>query len=383
MKRVKLAILIIIVTLLTTACWSRREIENLGFVLGLGVSKTETGLFSIVAQVANPGFFVAEAPEQRDIYTILKAEGLTVFDALRNLSMISGRRLYLSHIKALVINESIAKEGIGEIIGFLVQDMEVRLEIDVFVTKQAPEEIFDTPNTLGLIPALVMEIMAVNYGASSKVYVAELHETVEAVNNPVINYVTGLLEKLPAPSENEKAMFHLTQIAVFDNDRLAGYLGFEEGQGFNFITNNFKNAVIVFESKSSGDLLSIEVLESTAKVKPKLTDTGVGFDIKLKVRANVAERVPKDHTYWELDIEEATLQLNSVLEEKMALAMKAAQNQYQIDFFNLSRYFYRAYPAEFKELKDDWNKVFSKAEINYEVESTLLHSALNQNRGRI
>ncbi len=383
MRRIKLILLIMIITLTTTSCWSRREIENLGFVLGLGVSKTESGLYTVVVQVANPKYVVAEAPDQRDVYTILKAEGLTVFDALRNLSMISGRRLYLAHIKALVLDESIAKEGVGEIVGFLVQDMEVRLEIDVFVSKLPPEELFDTPNTLGSIPALVMEIMAVNYGANSKVHVAELHETVDAINNPAINYVTGLLEKIPAPSDNENEMFRLVQTAVFDNDRLAGYLDYEEGQGFNFITNNFRNAVIVFESKSSGDLLTIEVLDSEALVKSKLTDTGIGFDIVLKVRANVAERVPKNHTYWELDIEEATLQLNHVLMEKMSLAMEAAQIKYGIDIFNLSKYFYRAHPAEYKELKDNWNKVFSKAEINYEVDSIILHTALNQNRGKI
>lgn len=383
MRRIKLILLIMIITLTTTSCWSRREIENLGFVLGLGVSKTESGLYTIVAQVANPKYVVAEAPNQRDVYTIFKAEGLTVFDALRNLSMISGRRLYLAHIKALVLDESIAKEGVGEIIGFLVQDMEVRLEIDVFVSKLPPEEIFDTPNTLGSIPALVMEIMAINYGANSKVYVAELHDTVDAINNPVTNYVTGLLEKIPSPSDNEKEMFRLVQTAVFDHDRLAGYLDYEEGQGYNFITNNFRNAVIVFESKSSGDLLTIEVLDSKAVVKAKLTDTGVGFDIVLKVRANVAERVPKNPTEWELDIEEVTLQLNHVLMEKMSLAMEAAQIKYGIDIFNLSKYFYRAHPAEFKELEDNWNKVFSKAQINYEVDSIILHTALNQNRGRI
>lgn len=118
MKKFYLLLMIFLSCTLTTSCWSRREIENLGFVMGFGISKTDEGLYTVVVQVANPNAIVADAPIQREAYTIMEAQGLTVFDAVRNLSMIAGRRVYIAHIQALLIHENIAKEGLNEVIGF-------------------------------------------------------------------------------------------------------------------------------------------------------------------------------------------------------------------------------------------------------------------------
>ena len=383
MRKFSILLILFISCMLITSCWSHREIENLGFVMGLGISKTDKGLYSVVAQVANPSAIVAEASPQRDVYTMMKAEGLTVFDALRNLSLIAARRLYLSHFQAILIDESVAKEGFGEIVSFLVQDMEVRLSSQVFIVKMDPEDILDTPNILGQIPATVLEIAAKNYGANSKIYVSDLRRTVEAIDSPVMNYTTSLVEKIPAPTKYEKDRLMLTQIAIFDNDQLKGYLDYEEGQSFNMITNNFKNGLIIFESGTTGDKITIEILKSKAKIIPKYVGDKVGFDIELKVRGNVAERITKLNIVHELDIQSAQIQLDQVLVDKLMKSITTAQDKYKIDYFNLSKDFSIKYPQEFKTLKADWNNVFSTADINIQVESTIIHSALNLNRGRI
>ncbi len=383
MKKSSVIFILLLSAILTTSCWSRREIDDLGFVMGLGISKTEAGLYSVVAQVGNPSGLVAEVTEPKYIYTIMKSEGLTVFDALRNLSMIAKRRLYIAHITTLIIDESIAKEGLGDVVSFLVQDMEVRLEMSVFISKLPPEDIFDTPNHLGVIPAVGLSTIADSYGANSKIYVSDLHETVEAVNNPSINYVTTLVEKISSPSKEELSHLKLTQIAIFEDDKLRGYLDYEEGQGFNLITNNFENGLITFESTSTNDTIVIEILESTTNISPSYKDGKVSFDIELKVEGNVAERIPVKGRAHELDINIVQKQLDRVLENKLNKSIATAQKKYNIDYFNLSNDFYRKYPEEFKDLKDEWNEVFSNSDITVKVESSVIHSSLNLNRGKI
>ncbi|ABR49341.1 spore germination B3 GerAC family protein [Alkaliphilus metalliredigens QYMF] len=383
MKKSSLILILLLSTLLTTSCWSRREIDELGFVMGLGISKTEAGLYSVVVQVANPDALVADVTDSRHLYTIIKSEGLTFFDALRNLSMVAGRRLYIAHITTLIIHDSIAIEGLEDVIGFLVQDMETRLETKILISKIPPEDILDTQNHLGVIPAVVLSTIADNYGANSKIYISDLHETVEAVNNPSTNYVTTLVEILPPPSKKELPQLKLTQIAIFEDDKLRGYLDYEEGQGFNLITNNFKNALIVFESAATGDNIVIEVLESTTKITPSYENEKVNFHIELKLTGNVAERVPIKGRAHDLDIYHVQDELCRVLENKLNRSISTAQEKYEVDYFNLSKDFHRKYPKEFKEIKDDWNEVFSHADITVKVESNVIHSALNLNRGKI
>ncbi|AOT70734.1 Ger(x)C family spore germination protein [Geosporobacter ferrireducens] len=383
MRKFRILLIILISCILTTSCWSRREIENLGFVMGIGISKTDKGLYTVVAQVANPKAIHADIPTQRDVYTMMEAEGLTVFDALRNLSLIAARRLYLAHIQSILIDESIAREGIGEIVGFLVQDMELRLSSQVFITRNNPKDTLDSPNILGQIPATVLELAAKNYGAHSKISVSDLRRTVESVNNPVMNYTTALVEKIPAPTNYEQSRLKLTQMAVFDHDQLKGYLTYEEGQGFNLITNKFKNGLIVFECNQTGDKITIEILESKTKITPKYENQTVVFDIELKVKGNVAERITQMNQIHELDIEAAQKQLDQILKDKLKQSITAAQKKYKIDYFNLSKDFSKKYPHDFKALKSEWNDAFASADINIKAESTIIHSALNINRGRI
>lgn len=382
MKRTCFVFILIIPLIFTTSCWSRREIESLGFVMGLGISKTEGGLYSVVAQVANPSSLVSENPSGKDIYTIMKSEGITVFDALRNMSTISKRRLYIAHINSVIIDESIAKDGLGEGIGFLVQDMEVRLEMNVFISKIPPKDILDTPNYLRLIPSIGLSTITKNLKANNKIYVADLHETLEAVNNPVINYVTALVEKQEPPSKNELPELKLTSIAIFDHDKLEEYLDLEEGQAYNIITNNFENGLIAFEYAITNDKIIIEVLESKTKIVPTYGAGKVSFNIEVDIKGNLTERVPKTEIS-KVDIELLQEQFNKVIEDKLKYAFSNAQKKYEIDYFNLSKDFFRKYPKEFKALKNDWNKVFSNADISVKVKSNIIHSALNLNRGRI
>lgn len=383
MKKVMLIGIIILTVLFTGGCWSRREIEDLGFVIGLGISQEESGLYSIIAQVANPKVIVAEHHGPRDVYTIMKAEGITIFDALRNLTLVSGRRLYLAHIKTIIIHESIAKGGLSEIVGFLLQDMEVRLESEVFVSKIPPEDILDTPNTLGAIPSMALETNTKIYGANSKIFVSDMHMTLEAVNNPVINYVTTLVEKIPSPTEQERDLLKLTDIAVFDSHKLIDYLDYEDGQAFNFITNNFKNGLIIFHHPVTNDKLVVEMLSSNAMIVPQYVNDRVEFHIKLKVAGNLAERKPAADSGEGLDVEEVQRLLDGVLLKKLQHTVNLAQSDLNVDIFNLSGHFSAKYPKEFDEFKHQWNEVFSKSDITIEVESTVIHSALNTHRGKI
>ncbi len=383
MKKVMLIGIIILTVLFTGGCWSRKEIEDLGFVIGLGISQEESGLYSIIAQVANPNVIVAEHHGPRDVYTIMKSEGITIFDALRNLSLLSGRRLYFAHIKTIIIHESVAKEGLSEVVGFLLQDMEVRLESEVFVSKIPPEDILDTPNTLGAIPSMVLERNTKIYGGNSKIFVSDMHKTLEAVTNPVINYATALVEKIPSPTEQEMDLLKLTSIAVFDSYKLIDYLNYEEGQAFNFITNNYKNGLIIFHHPVTNDKLVVEMLSSNAKITSQYVNDRVGFHIKLEVTGNLAERMPAAKSDKGLNVEEVQKLLDEVLLKKLQHMVNLAQNELYVDIFNLSSHFSATYPNEFNEFKHQWNEVFSKSDITIEVESTVIHTALNTHRGKI
>lgn len=363
-----------------SGCWSKREIEDLGLILGMGISKTGDGLYIVTVQLANPQAIVAENADQRDLYTILEYSGLSIFDATRNLSAVSARRLFFPHLKVLIIDEAIAKEGLGEVVGFLKQDLELRLEHEVLISKISPREILDTPNTLGVVPAQLLDQAGRRVGIIDKIYVADMRELIGVTSNPYLNFTTSLVEKRFAPTEQERDYLKISSIAVFDNDKLAGYLDYEEGQAYNFITGNFLNGLIAFEGREDKRVV-IEMLGANSSVRPSFKDGKVSFDIEISGEGNIAERIPKGEKQ-NLDIESLKEQLDKTIEDKINKALDRAQNELKVDYYNLSTHFHRKLPKEFHQLRDNWNYQFSRADISVSVDIAIIHPALGTHGGQ-
>lgn len=379
-RKLLLTSLIVTLCLSNSACWSKREIENLGFILGMGFSKTEDDLYLVTVQIANPEALASENPGQREVYVILEHTGLSIFDAIRNLSMVAGVRLFFPNLKVVVVDESIAKEGIGQIVGFLKQDEEVRIEHEVLISRVSPREILDTPNTLGFVPAQTLDTIVDNIGANDKIYVADMREVLGVVSTPHLNLATGLVEIMPAATELEMDYLKITSIAVFDNDKLVGYLDYEEGQAYNFIIGNLFNGLIVFEGQEDKRIV-IEMLGAESSITPSFNDGKVSFDIKISGEGNIAERIPKGENQA-LDLQKIKEQTDKVIEDKINKAIERAQNELKVDYYNLSSHFHRKLPKEFRELRDDWNYHFSQADISVSVDIKIIHQALGTYGGQ-
>ncbi|PAK38788.1 spore gernimation protein KC, partial [Priestia megaterium] len=48
-------LLMILVTVLLSSCWSRKELTDLAIVSAMGVDKTEDGRYTVTLQIINPG----------------------------------------------------------------------------------------------------------------------------------------------------------------------------------------------------------------------------------------------------------------------------------------------------------------------------------------
>jgi spore germination protein KC len=202
----------------------------------------------------------------------------------------------------------------------------------------------------------------------------------ENATNPYTNYVTGVVEKIPSPSPLEREMLKISKIAIFNNDKLVGYLDYEEGQAYNIITNNFDNGLIVFED-AKGDKYTIEMLGVKTKITPGYKNDKVVFQLDVKGKGNIAGRISNEKE--EIDIEELKKVLDQVIKDKINRAIFKAQREYGRDYYNLSKNFYRKYPQKYFQLRDKWDEHFSEGEINVDVDITIIHPALGTYRGTI
>src|SRR5690606_3089106 len=113
-KQIVLLLIAILFLSSLTGCWSRREVADLAIVVGLGIDKNEEGEYVVSVQVINPSETATSTMGggYTTAATTYSTSGKIVFEALRKLSKEAPRKLYLAHLRMIVIGEEVAKEGI-------------------------------------------------------------------------------------------------------------------------------------------------------------------------------------------------------------------------------------------------------------------------------
>ena len=105
-------------------CSNKIEISAFGIVSGLGIDQTETG-YRLSAQVINPSSVTGNHQGTLPVY-VLEAEGVSIYDAYRQLNTMTAKTLYLPHLSVIIIDEAVAKTGIQEILDFTLRNVKIR-----------------------------------------------------------------------------------------------------------------------------------------------------------------------------------------------------------------------------------------------------------------
>jgi spore germination protein KC len=111
-KWLLLTIVILLNGIFISGCWNYREVEKLAIVAGVAIDKGENNPYKITFEILQ----VSGGKEAKTVSKIISMEGRTIFDAVRNAISLSGKKLYWSHTKIVVISKDIARNGILRVV---------------------------------------------------------------------------------------------------------------------------------------------------------------------------------------------------------------------------------------------------------------------------
>lgn len=137
----KLLLLVLIGSLaasVVSGCWNRRELDTLGIQLGTAIDKVGNQ-YRVSVQVVIPSELSAKAGGGgRSPVAMYEATAPTVFEAFRKLTETSSRKIYSAHIRVLIIGESLAREGIANVLDLLSRNPEARTDFYLMIAHKAP-----------------------------------------------------------------------------------------------------------------------------------------------------------------------------------------------------------------------------------------------------
>ncbi|GEC91515.1 hypothetical protein BBR01nite_38460 [Brevibacillus brevis] len=377
-RNILVMILILCLSFLATGCWNRREIEDLGFVLAAGIDSSKQG-YLLTVQAANVPALSKEGKNVPTFFTYTST-GETLFDAIRKTTHTSPKRLFWSHTKVLIINEEAAQRGIRPYLEYFGRDVEERRDFLLAVTPHRTVDLLKTNVVTDIIPALSINNLLEGYKATSTSIKVNLNDFLRVYHGsasallPIVRLVQD---------QGSKQGFYVSGSAVFKKDKLAGQLSPIETRGFLWIKGEVKSGIIVTkcpntEGKTVKEKLSFETFQADSEIKAEKNQGKFVIRVSIKESGNLAESAcVKD----EID-PSSLVELEKLKKEKIEAEVKAAlektQKDLQADVFGFGEVIHRAYPKEWKNLKEYWDRVFPTLEVHVDVKTKITGTALIQ-----
>lgn len=390
-KKIFWLIVIVLILLVQSGCWNRREMETLGYVTLMIIDKNEAGEIELYLGIAKPsglggGETGKKAGDIAATRLVVLSRGRTVFEAIRNASMETPRTLFFGQEMGLIITERAAKEDIGDLLDIILREHEFRRLITLYITKSPAIEAALSQPELELLLAKELEGIADKstlVGKFPNVDINEFSKTMASdVPNPVAPLLVikeGLQQKkfLEDNSKQVPVTPFIQGMAVFKGESFAGELDTISTRGYLFVKNKIKSPVLVITSPGlEHKLVSMEIVKSKADIETKIIDDVPSINVKVKVEVNIVEEMASEDLTKKEAIKEVEKRTAEVIRNEIQKGIDAAQLDLRVDFFGFGKEVHRAHKEYWKKHKAQWGRIFPDVRITTDVEAKLRRTGL-------
>ena len=405
-RKVILFILIITISIIVVGCWDSRELNSLGIavVVGFDVEGDKTkATIEVIKPVPAQSSFESSSS---NLVRYVQSTGDSLFGAVRNATLEFDRKIFLSHNKVFIFGEEFAKKGIIGHIDVIQRDHEFRESGYLVVAKGSrAEDVMGISSGIRDIPGEYIEDLIKNQPATSKSVKINANEFLKYYYDIGRQPVMGVIQKKDkkpmgkSNSKNKKEEELLYEgLAIFKKDKLIGFLNGDETKSFNFIEGEVKGGLIEFPtpmldrsissatkktqtlgsfgSASSKDLTVVEILRSKTKNDIEIQNGKVILKTKVNIKAMLGEETAGIDTADEETISVLNKSCSNKVKKDIETTIEKVQHEYKVDIFGFDSLFHRKYPKEWQKIKNNWNEVFSKAEVKVEVEAEIVRTGL-------
>jgi spore germination protein KC len=374
MKKAKNALLIVLAVIAAfscAGCWNYREVDKLSIVAGVAIDKGVNSQYEITAEVVK----VSAGKETKITPETLSAEGKTLFDATRNIISISGKRLYWSHTKVVIICEEIARESISKVLEWYNRDAETREDVRVLISREAhARDIFKGRATTENMLSFTLDEILNNEISLSKAPVMDV------LRFDIESHEKGTSPVLPAVSLVDidgKKVPQIMGAAIIKNDKLAGYLDGEETRNLVFIRNEIKGGILTeeIEEDNQATSVSLEIFDNKTKVAPSAEGNEIRIDLNIEPTVAIDEISGPGDFLNEAGLKMLENNAETILKAQIEALIKKVQSEYDADIFRFGATLWEDNPQAFKSVDGHWDEIFKNLKVNVMVKVTIKNSA--------
>jgi spore germination protein KC len=368
----KIATLLILILqlLFTTGCWDRLDLNKRAIVVGLGFdSSPYEDKILVSTQIIDPTN--VKTPQTAgggdgQPFWVATSQGTTVFEAIRAMTEISSRKLFLPHNQIIIFGEDLAKKGIKDYLDMLMRDYEFRETNWIIVSEGKAEDILATKTRINNIAAFFIRDLVTEQRFNSRVAAINIKDLSVKITSKTTAPTTSYIH---LENTGQEKKLNLSHTAVFDhNMKMVGTLNDRESRGLLWVLGEVKGGIIVVENPHGKGIYSLEILQAKSKIIPEFRDGKPIITVRIKESSNLGETsCSEDLIKPEVWKSLASLQ-NEAIRQEIGIALSKAQ-ELEADIFGFGEAFHKKHPRLWKEMEPNWQEIFPSLEVEIIVES--------------
>nr|WP_249435836.1 Ger(x)C family spore germination protein [Paenibacillus sp. Marseille-Q4541] len=358
--------MLLLLSVLLTGCWDRREINDVAFVVGTALDKEEdkyrtTLQITIPGQVAGP-----EGGGNGENPWFLRS---VASDSLRGATLImqteTPRKIFFSHRRSLLFGEALAREGISTILDSFGRLPENRLSALPVVTRGDAYQVLSAEPQIEQYPGEAIRELVFSYLKKPWTMKTLVNLILEEGIDPVMPLISTV-ESVPSSVAEPKKGLGIAGLAVFREDQLVGLINKEHAVGILLAMDQASNIELPVNAPKGKGKIFFSINENNAEFTPIVhSDEDITMKITIDARMSITTNESNYDTTEEANIKELEHEMNEMVKKMMETNIENLQN-YKSDILGFGRLLKTEHPKLWARIKDRWDQIYP--EITIEVE---------------
>jgi len=370
------------IMILFTGCWSRREIEDLGFTIGAAVDIGEEtqveqefdqqgGDYSrqkaltLTYQMVQPGqssSISGKGGGGEKKYHNISVTGDSLYEDTREIALMQGHPIFGQHYKVIVISDKVAsKFNMRLLFDFFIREQEFRPSCLVLICKGEARAALDQKDKSQFPSMRLLSITNNRYRSSRILPPMTLSKLL-----PEINSSSSFLLQNVITAEDE-VKFAGAALIYGKTGKLIGFLNEEDLESINWMSSKVKGGVLKSYDSRSGKPLLYEITSMKSNIRPHINGNRISFDIQIESDGRLGEQWENGNGFDNRFIRQVEEETVKQARQRIDKMLHKVQKVYRADVIGLDQYVRIYYPRIWEKIKKDWDDMFANATIRYSV----------------
>ena len=382
MKKIILSMSLII---MMSGCWNYNELNNYSIATGMAIDyKDDKYIVSFL--ISNGKREISSSNKSTYHSTLYSGEGITIYEAIKNIELISTKQLYIGHLTSIVISEEVARRGLYDSLEYLLEDFSSKKNFYVVLAKgSSAKDILSITNPLTDFSS---ESISDNIEASNKLQgniIAKTYNDViydlvnDGIDTAISSYVIvgdtkkGVTDK-NLNSVELRAYIKLDDLGIFKGDKLVAWADKEKSMGINIINNNVDDIYINIDCDSGYIVVTANNLKTEKEIsKGSIKSNTIGSATIKEITCNI-------NLEDENNIKKLKIKVDNKIKDIIKDGYMFARDNGS-DIFGLGLTLYRNHPLYYKNI--DWYDNYLKIEPEINVDINIENNGTLKNTMRL